>query len=110
MKKALFVLALGMFSTIAIAANTARAPITTITYSEGGNLYFTTSAPTINPAGCDAASYLIASTNPRIKNYYAMLLTADASNQKVLIQISDSQCIDLAGTTYPRVILIQMST
>ena len=105
MKKIIAIICLAIMPAVSMAVDSQRAPVTSLTYSDGGNLFFTTSAPLVN-AGCTASSYVIAFNNPKIKNYYAMLLSADASNQKVLVRIQG--CITLGATTYPRVTLLQV--
>lgn len=108
MKKILLALSIMFaFTGGAHAANTAQGSVGVLTFSDGGNLFFSTSATPINPAGCAASSYVIAFSNAQFKNYYAMMLTAQASGSNVIVRISDTSCLNLGGTTYPRVQLVQ---
>jgi len=107
MKKLLLALSMILATSGAQAANTAAGTVGVLTFSDGGNLFFTTSAAPINPAGCAASSYVIASTNAQFRNYYAMMLTAQASGADVIIRISDTSCLTLGTVTYPRVQLVQ---
>lgn len=107
MKKLILTAAMLIFSTGVFAANSGQGTVGVLTFSDGGNLFFTTTATAINPAGCVASSYVIASTNAQFKNYYAMMLTAQASGSNVIIRISDTACITLGTATYPRVLLVQ---
>lgn len=105
-------IALALFLTLASAgaanaANSAAGTVGALTFSDGGNLFFTTSATRLNPANCAATSYVIAGTNPQFKNYYAMMLTAQASGSDVVVRIDDNVCLTLGSTTYPQVRLVQ---
>ena len=89
MKKILITFALAMLSFAANAqTNTAPGTVTTSTFSDGGNLFFATTAPPLNPAGCAASSYVIASTNAQFTHYYAIMLTAASSGQDVVVNQS----------------------
>lgn len=107
MKKILLGLTILLVTNGAQAADTGLGTIGALTFSDGGNLFFNTSATPINPAGCTSTSYVIAGVNAQFKNYYAMMLTAQASGSDVLIRISDTSCLNLGGTNYPRVQLVQ---
>jgi len=110
MKKIIFVLALLMFSVGANATNSGAGNVTTTTFSDGGNLFFATSAAPINPAGCASTSYVIAGSNAQFRNYYAMLLTSAAGGSDVVVRVDPNSCLTLGSTNYPRVVLVQLRT
>ena len=107
MKKIVLTIILAIVTSTGFAEDSARAPVTSLTFSDGGNLFFTTSAAKINPGNCNASSYVITNNNAGLTKYYAMLLAAKGSGSKVLVRIQG--CISLGTTSYPRVTLIQAS-
>ena len=106
MKKIIIIASLILMPSLASAVDSGRAQVTSISYSEGGNLFFNTAATRVND-GCSSSSYLFAANNPRLSKYYAMLLSAQNSEKKVLVRVQG--CINLGSTSYPRVTLLQVT-
>lgn len=76
----------------AVAGWSASGVVTKLQLGSTGNLFITTSATPINPAGCPYATYFLSSTFSAFNRYYAMLMSARASGDGVRIYINDTTC------------------
>ena len=76
----------------AMAGWTGSGVVTKLQLGSTGNLYITTSATPINPAGCAGTTYTLLSTFSSFNRYYAMLMSARASGDSVRLFINDTTC------------------
>ena len=76
------------------AAKTAPVNITSVSTGSSGNVLVKTDGTFVNPAGCPNSAYLILSDDPQLKNYLAILLTAQASGTTIVLTINDNDCIN----------------
>ncbi len=101
MKKLLIGCLLLGFSQLASAASVSTDPgtVTKLQLGSTGHLFMTTTAPKINPALCVSTTYFLDTTFPSFNRYYAMLLTAKATGDLVVLRIDDTTCV----SGYPKI-------
>ncbi len=88
------IIAIATMSFASHAAKTAAVEVTSVSNGSSGNVLITTTGDFVNPAGCTNSAYLLLGTNPQLKNYLAILLTARASGTPIRLTISDTQCVN----------------
>ena len=91
-KKFMFSMVLLGASQAAYAEWTQAGNVTKVQLGSAGDLFITTTAPLINPAGCTASTYFISASYEPFNKYYASLLTAKAAGTPVKLFISDTAC------------------